>query len=323
MLIFLLLTNALNSIKIITVNNFLKVNIMEKKLLFVYNPISGKSQIKNHLFGIINKFTEAGYLVSVHPTQARKDGYNYIKEHLCEYDMLSVCGGDGMLNEAVSAVMSVEKAKRPSVLLIPGGSTNDFANTLGVPTDIPKVAEKINNSKPFFCDLGRFNDSDFVYVAAFGVFTAVSYDTPQDLKNKFGHLAYLISGIKELTTIKPFRVKISYDDKVIEDDFIFGMVTNSLQVGGFKRSKNPEFSLNDGMFEVVLVKNPKNAIGYQQILSDILTQNFNTKHFITFKTSDIAFESEENIPWTLDGEYGGETNKAKINIIEKAFSVML
>lgn len=296
---------------------------MEKKLLFVYNPISGKSQIKNHLFEIINRFTKAGYLVSVHPTQARKDGYNYIKEHIFEYEIISVCGGDGMLNEAVSALMSVEKEKRPPLILIPGGSTNDFANTLGLPTDIPKAIDKVLEAKPFLCDLGKFNNDDFVYVAAFGVFTAVSYDTPQDLKNKFGHMAYLISGIKELTDIKPFKLKISYDGEAIEDDFIFGMVTNSLQVGGFKRSKNPEFSLNDGMFEVILVKNPKNALGYQQILSDILTQNFNTKHFTTFKTSRITFESEDSIPWTLDGEYGGETNFAEINIVEKAFSVML
>lgn len=296
---------------------------MEKKLLFVYNPISGKSQIKNYLFEIINKLTEYGYSVSVHPTKSRKDGYNYIKEKLSYFDAVAVCGGDGMLNEAVSAIVTFDNEKRPPLILIPGGSTNDFANTLGIPTDISKAVDKLCEAKPFLCDLGRFNNSDFVYVAAFGVFTAVSYDTPQELKNKFGHMAYLISGIKELASIKPFKLKISFDKETIEGDFIFGMVTNSLQVGGFKRSKNAEFSLNDGMFEVILVKNPQNALGYQQILSDILTQNFNTKHFITFKTSRINFEAEEKIPWTLDGEYGGETDFAEVNIIEKAFSVML
>ncbi len=296
---------------------------MEKKLLFVYNPISGKAQVKNSLNDILNNYTKAGYLVSVHPTQSKLDGYEYIKSHITKYDLISVCGGDGMLNETVNALMCVGDDFRPPLLFLPGGSTNDFASTLKIPTNLKKASEKISNGKPVFCDLGNFNSKNFVYVAAFGAFTSVSYDTSQDLKNKFGHLAYVVSGIKELTSIKPHRVRVKYDDKVIEDDFIYGMVSNSDQIGGFKTAKDMRCSINDGEFEVVLIKNPKNALGYQIVLSDLVTQNYISEYFITFKTSKITFESDDEISWTLDGEFGGKEKTAEINIIEKAFSIIL
>ncbi|MBQ7129079.1 MAG: YegS/Rv2252/BmrU family lipid kinase, partial [Clostridia bacterium] len=260
---------------------------------------------------------------TVHPTQHKLDGFEYIKNHIKEYDLISVCGGDGMLNESVNALMTVKKEKRPSMLFLPGGSTNDFASTLKIPINIKRASEKITDGKPFLCDLGRFNNQNFVYVAAFGALTSVSYDTPQDMKNKFGHLAYVVSGIKELASIKSYRVRVKYEDKTIEDDFIYGMVSNSNQIGGFKTSKNPEFSINDGEFEVVLIRNPKNALGYQIVLSDLITQNYISEYFITFKTSKVTFESDEMISWTLDGEFGGNVNKAVVNIIEKAFSIIL
>lgn len=296
---------------------------MEKKLLLVYNPISGKAQVKNSLNDIINNFTKAGYLVSVHPTQCKLDGYDYIKSHITEYDLISVCGGDGMLNETVNAFMSVSEQKRPPLLFLPAGSTNDFATSLKIPTNIKKASNKISDGESVLCDLGEFNGKTFAYVAAFGAFTSVSYDTPQDIKNKFGHLAYVVAGIKELTSIKTYRVRVKYDDKVIEDDFIYGMVSNSNQIGGFKTAKDMKCSINDGEFEVVLIKNPKNPIGYQIVLSDLVTQNYISEYFITFKTSKITFESDEEISWTLDGEFGGKEKKAEVNIIEKAFSIIL
>lgn len=296
---------------------------MEKKLLFVYNPISGKAQVKNSLNDIINNFTKAGYLVTVHPTQCKRDGYEYIKKHISEYDLISVCGGDGMLNETANAYMTVSEQNRPPLLFLPAGSTNDFATSLKIPTNIKKASNKISDGESVLCDLGEFNGKTFAYVAAFGAFTSVSYDTPQDIKNKFGHLAYVVAGIKELTSIKTYRVKVKYDDKVIEDDFIYGMVSNSNQIGGFKTAKDMKCSINDGEFEVVLIKNPKNPIGYQIVLSDLVTQNYISEYFITFKTSKITFESDEEISWTLDGEFGGKEKKAEVNIIEKAFSIIL
>lgn len=297
---------------------------MEKKLLLVYNPVSGKAQIKTYLADIVDIYSEKDYSVTLHPTKCKNDGYEYIKQHACEYDVISVCGGDGMLNEAVSALMHLPTKERPAIAYLPAGSTNDFAGTIGLPLDIRQAAKMIVDGAPFFCDAGKMNDSYFAYVAAFGAFTSVSYDTSQDFKNVFGHLAYVIEGIRQLPTIKPLHMRISFDDVVIEDDFILGMVTNSLQVGGIKHGMGTAISLNDGLFEVFLLKKPQNPIGYQNILTSFLTQSLDkTEDIISFKASDIIFESDSPVPWTLDGEFGGETSDVHISNIQRAFAVIV
>ncbi len=297
---------------------------MEKKLLLVYNPVSGKAQIKTYLADIIDIYSEKDYSVTLHPTKCKNDGYEYIKQHACEYDVISVCGGDGMLNEAVSALMHISAKQRPAIAYLPAGSTNDFAGTIGLPLDIRQSAKMVVDGTPFFCDAGKMNDNYFAYVAAFGAFTSVSYDTSQDFKNVFGHLAYVIEGIRQLPTIKPLHMRISFDDVVIEDDFILGMVTNSLQVGGIKHGMGTAISLNDGLFEVFLLKKPQNPIGYQNILTSFLTQSLDkTEDIISFKASDIVFESDSPVPWTLDGEFGGETSEVHINNLQRAFAVIV
>jgi len=297
---------------------------MEKKLLLVYNPVSGKAQIKTYLADIIDIYSEKDYSVTLHPTKCKNDGYEYIKQHACEYDVISVCGGDGMLNEAVSALMHIPLKQRPAVAYLPAGSTNDFAGTIGLPLDIRQSAKMVVDGTPFFCDAGKMNDKYFAYVAAFGAFTSVSYDTSQDFKNVFGHLAYVIEGIRQLPTIKPQHMRISFDDVVIEDDFILGMVTNSLQVGGIKHGMGTAISLNDGLFEVFLLKKPQTPIGYQNILTSFLTQSLDkTEDIISFKASDIIFESDSPVPWTLDGEFGGETSEVHISNLQRAFAVIV
>ncbi len=297
---------------------------MEKKLLLIYNPVSGKAQIRTLLADIIDIYSMNDYSVTVHPTKCQKDGYEYIKDHATEYDVISVCGGDGMLNEAVSGLMSVDVAKRPSLAYLPAGSTNDFAGTVGLPLNVRHAAKMSVDGKPFFCDAGKINDSYFAYVAAFGAFTSVSYDTSQDFKNVFGHFAYVLEGIRQLPNIKPIHMKITSDNFVIEDDFILGMVTNSLQVGGIKFSLGTAISLNDGMFEVLLVKKPQTAVGYQNIISAFLSQSTDkTDDILCFKASKLTFESNPSVPWTIDGEYGGEMDSVKIENLPKAFSIII
>lgn len=262
--------------------------------------------------------------MTVHPTKCANDGYEYIKEHATQYDIISVCGGDGMLNEAVSALMSVVKEKRPPLAYLPSGSTNDFAGTVGLPTDVRRAAKMVVDGNPFFCDAGMINDKFFAYVAAFGAFTSVSYDTAQEFKNIFGHLAYVLEAIRQLPSIKPIPIKISFDDIVIEDDFVLGMVTNSIQVGGIKHSLGTAISLNDGLFEVFLVKRPHSATGWQNIITALVTQDLEkTDDIISFKASKLKFESKETIPWTIDGEFGGDINIAEITNLPRAFSVMV
>lgn len=297
---------------------------MEQKLLLIYNPISGKGNIKTYVGDIIDIYSEKNYCITVHPTKSQNDGCSYIKEHASEYDVISICGGDGMLNEAVSALMSVPTAKRPPLAYLPTGSTNDFAGTIGLPTDVRRAAKMAVEGSPFFCDAGMLNDKFFAYVAAFGAFTSVSYDTAQEFKNLFGRTAYIVEGIRQLASIKELHLKIIFDNGIIEDDFIFGMVTNSLQVGGMKNNLNTAVSLNDGLFEVLLVKKPKNAVGYQNIITAFLTQNIEkTTDIITFKAAKIKFESQEEIPWTVDGEFGGESTLTEITNLPKAFSVIV
>ena len=195
---------------------------MEKKLLFVYNPHSGKAHIKTYLAEIIEIYTKHGYCVTVHPTSRPNDGFVYMKENAKFYDLVSVCGGDGMLNEAVNALMTLPEDKRVSLAYLPSGSTNDFAGSVGLPTDLRQSAQMAVEGKPFFCDAGKFNDRYFAYVAAFGAFTSVAYDTSQEFKNVFGHMAYIMEGIRSLPNIHSYPVKIMTDGKVIEDEFLFG-----------------------------------------------------------------------------------------------------
>ena len=297
---------------------------MEKRLLFIYNPVSGKAQVRTYLADIIDIYASGNYSVTVHPTKCSGDGYEYIKENAKDYDLISVCGGDGMLNEAVNALMTIEKEKRPTLAYLPAGSTNDFAGTVGLPTDIRRAAKMVVDGNPFFCDAGKINDRYFSYIAAFGAFTSVSYDTTQEFKNVFGHLAYVIEGIRTFPSIKPIHYKVSFDDIVIEDDFVLGMVTNSLQVGGIKHSMGTAISLNDGLFEVFLVRIPKTATGWQNIITALVTQDIEkTDDIINFKASKIKFESDEPIPWTIDGEFGGDLTLAEISNLPRAFSVMV
>ncbi len=297
---------------------------MEKKLLFIYNPVSGKAQVKAFLADIIDIYSANNYSVTLHPTKCKFDGYEYIKAHAEEYDILSVCGGDGMLNEAVSALMSIEKEKRPPLAYLPAGSTNDFAGTVGLPTDIRRAAKMVVDGNPFFCDAGMFNDKYFAYVAAFGAFTSVSYNTAQEFKNIFGHLAYVLEGIRKLPSIKPIHLKVSFDDIVIEDDFLLGMVTNSIQVAGIKHGLGTAISLNDGLFEVFLVKRPHTAAGWQNIITAFVAQDLEkTDDIISFKASKLKFESDEPIPWTVDGEFGGDVTIAEVTNLPRAFSILV
>ena len=294
-----------------------------KRLLFVYNPKAGRGAVVKNLHEIVDVFVKANYMVTVYATQEQGDACRLLQSGEAErYDLVVCSGGDGTLREAVNGLM--KRGVNVPVGYIPAGSTNDFAGTIGLPIDVRRAAKMAVEGSPFFCDAGMLNDKFFAYVAAFGAFTSVSYDTAQEFKNLFGRTAYIVEGIRQLASIKELHLKITFDNGIIEDDFIFGMVTNSLQVGGMKNNLNTAVSLNDGLFEVLLVKKPKNAVGYQNIITSFLTQNIEkTTDIITFKAAKIKFESQEEIPWTVDGEFGGESTSTEITNLPKAFSVIV
>lgn len=292
-------------------------------MLFIYNPRAGKAMIKNHLPDIIDVFTKGGYEVTVHPTQACMDATNVVLQKANEYDLIVCSGGDGTIDEVVTGMMRRKKGDRDPVGYIPTGTTNDFANSLHIPRGILKAADNAVNGTIFDCDVGKFNESIFVYIAAFGLFTDVSYETDQGLKNVLGHLAYLLEGTKRLFSVPSYRIKVTHDGETIEDEFIYGMVTNSKSVGGFRNMVGKNVVFDDGLFEVTLICKPNNPIELQEIIAALLIEQVDTKHMYTFRTGNIKFESVEEIPWTLDGEYGGSHDVVKIKNLNKQLQIMV
>ena len=206
----------------------------KRRILFIVNPKSGKGLIKNHLLEIIDVFVKDRMDVEVYVTQRKMDACRVTRRRAQNYDIIVCSGGDGTLDEVVTGMMELPRQQRAPVGYIPAGSTNDFAGSLGLPANMKNAAICITLKQPFRCDVGGFNENYFVYIAAFGAFTDVSYQTKQEVKNVLGHLAYVLEGAKRLFNLKSYRVKIHIGEELIEDDFIFGMVTNSQSVGGFK-----------------------------------------------------------------------------------------
>jgi len=290
-----------------------------KKMLFIYNPHSGKTVIKNNISDIVDIFVKNKYDVSIYPTQYRGAATDKIVECGEKYDLIVCAGGDGTLNETVNGIMQLEK--RPAMGYIPTGSTNDFAYGLSIPSDVQKAAEVAVKGTSFKLDIGRFNDKNFVYIAAFGAFTEVSYNTSQDMKNILGHQAYIVEGIKQITKIKDYHVKLILDDEVIDDKFVYAMITNADSAGGFKGITGKHVSLNDGLFEVTLVKRIEDLSVLNDVLSVLAGLKDEAESVIKRKVSRVVVESKKAIPWTTDGEYAGAHKKVEIAIENKAINI--
>lgn len=292
---------------------------MGRKLLFVYNPKAGKAQIKSRLADILDIFAAADYEITVSPTRGHGDARKIVANRSHDYDLVVCSGGDGTLDEAVTGMM--ESGFRTPIGYIPAGSTNDFGGSLALPKNMIKAAETIVNGRNFACDIGSFNNDMFVYIAAFGLFTDVSYETGQDVKNVLGHMAYILEGMKRLSAIRSFPMKVAYEDKVIEDDFIFGMITNSVSVGGFKNITGKNVKLDDGVFEVTLIKRPKNPVELNNIMLSLLNRDIDTHAMYCFRTAALTLETSEPVAWTLDGENGGSHTRVEIRNICKGFDI--
>jgi YegS/Rv2252/BmrU family lipid kinase len=290
-------------------------------MLFVYNPHAGKATIRGHLLDIIDIFTKAGYEVTAYPTQSQGDGEKRVRMRDNDYSIVVCSGGDGTLDEVVSGMMNSE-FKVP-IGYVPAGSTNDYAKSLKIPSVMTKAAQIVVNGNDFLSDVGTMNDKHFVYCAAFGIFTDVSYSTDQSLKNALGHAAYILQSVKELQEIKTYHMKITYGNgTVLEDEFIYGMVTNSIQVGGIQNITGKNVKLDDGEFEVTLVRKPKSLIDIPNLVGAILDSKIlSSNDLINIKLRNITFESDTPVAWTRDGEYGGEHTKVVINNLPRAVTI--
>lgn len=292
-----------------------------KKLLFIYNARSGKGQIRQYLADIIDLMIKAGYEVVIYPTQSQGDAEVKAMNEASQFDRIVCSGGDGTLDEVVSGIMRA--GIQIPIGYIPAGSTNDFGSSLGIDKNMMSAADIAINGQRFPCDVGQFNEGYFVYVAAFGLFTEVSYSTSQELKNFLGHAAYILEGAKQLRDIPSYRMQVEYDGNILYDEFIYGMVTNSVSVGGFKGLIPEPVQLDDGVFEVTLIRMPKNPVELNDILSYLTGINQKTPMIYSFQTSEVKFTCSEDVSWTLDGEFGGNHHKVDVKDRQKAVEIMV
>ncbi len=292
-----------------------------KKLKFIYHPKAGKAKIRIRLADILDLFARSGYEITAAPTQARGDAEIMAKELPDGYDLLVVSGGDGTLDEVVAGLMIA--GKRVPIGYIPAGSTNDFGRSLKLPKRMDKAAEIALYGRDFCCDVGKFNEGYFVYVAAFGIFTDVTYATPQETKNRLGYGAYLIESAKRLSEIKTFHLRVTSEKEVFEGDFLAGIVSNSKIVGGIRALSGPDVSLDDGVFEVLLIKVPPTILEWNETLLALADRRVQSEYVISFHTTKVLFDSTVKIAWTLDGEFGGESRYAEISVVPKAIDIRI
>lgn len=294
----------------------------KRKMLVIVNPMSGKMNIKSALFDVVQIFCQGGYIPTVITTSARGDATNIVANKSDEYDIVVCCGGDGTLNETITGMMRSDK--RIPIGYIPCGSTNDMANTLRIPKSIKNAALTVISGHPYEHDIGKFgNNMYFTYIASFGVFTKASYSTPQSTKNLLGHFAYVLEGAKEIGEIRDYHVKFTFDGRCIEDDFAFVSVSNTISFAGLFSFPKDKVQLNDGKFEVLLIKRPKNLIETNSLLLSLSKRDYtHDSNIMLFHTNNIIVEPFEDVVWTIDGECSGKIGKVVIDNIPDTIRII-
>lgn len=271
-----------------------------KKMLFVMNPFAGLRRANRHLTDILLTFNQAGYEVITHMTLGQGDATQVVERHGKDMDLVVCCGGDGTLNETITGLLRAG-ADTP-IGYIPAGSTNDFAASLNLSTNILKAAQEAVEGEPVRYDVGKFGDRYFSYVASFGAFTKSSYTTPQNIKNALGHTAYVLSGITELSQIRNEHIRMEIDGQVVEDDFLFGAICNSTSVGGILTLDPKMVDMGDGLFEILLIRAPQSLAEISECIQALQSQQYNCA-MITFRSArKVRIYANPDMPWTLDGE---------------------
>lgn len=296
---------------------------MGSKVLLMINPMSGRQRIKSELVYVIDELTRAGYETVVFTTQGHEKTREILQKAEGRFDLIICSGGDGTFNELLSNVLKWEN--KPRLGYIPAGSTNDFAAGLNLSVDIQTAANDIIIGEPHTFDAGHFNeDYYFSYVASFGAFTEASYSTPQNIKNNFGHFAYIMEGMRELpNAVTEYHMIIESNGEIIDDEFCFGAISNAKSVGGVFKMSDDFVDLNDGLFEVMLIRRPKTPVDISLIISSLNSMNYDNRMFVTFQTSRVKLSTDEPLTWTLDGEKVDGGTQADITCIRDAYQLMV
>lgn len=296
---------------------------MEQRVLLMVNPMAGRQKIRNELLYVVDTLTKAGYETIIYTTQGKDATRDLLAEKDSQFDRVICCGGDGTFNEILSATMHWDK--RPILGYIPAGTTNDFAAGLKLPSDIREAAVNIVRGTPHTVDAGLFNTSYFSYVASFGAFTETSYSTPQNFKNALGHLAYILEGIKEIPAFTPYTVCVEADGQIYKDSYIFGAVSNARSVGGILKISDSLVDLNDGVFEVMMIKRPKTLMDLSAIVTSLTSLNplkYDPSMFLFLQTKELKITFEQEMVWSLDGERVSGGKEARIACIKDAFKIL-
>ncbi len=287
---------------------------MSKKAYVIINPVAGKMKIKKAIFSLISSLSFQEYDVNVHITKSRGDATTATASEGHLYDLIVCCGGDGTLNEVISGLLRLEKEKRPLLLYFPCGSTNDFAATIGLPSKIDADTFNIDNRQILELDVGTLNgDKHFSYITSFGIFTKASFSANQKIKNKLGHFAYILQGAKELPSLsKSYKAKITYDGGVIEGEYSLVAVSNSTSAGGVLKLPEEQVKLNDGLFEILLIKGLKGAGTTLKVVRKLLSKKYDGDNITLLQTAKATIECESAPQWCTDGEYAGDLSRADV-----------
>jgi len=291
-----------------------------KKMLFIMNPFSGQKKANKHLADILLMFGNAGYDVNVHMTRSPGDAMVAACERGKDVDLVVCCGGDGTLNETVTGLL--RSGADVPIGYIPAGTTNDFANSLKLSTNIMQAAQDIVEGLPVSYDVGKFEDRYFSYVASFGAFTKASYAVPQNIKNALGHTAYVLGGISELSQIRNEHIRMEIDGQIVEDDFLFGAICNSTSVGGILTLDPKQVDMGDGLFEVLLIRAARNLSEITECIQAVQSQKYDCG-MITFRSAkQIRIFADPAMPWTLDGEREEGHREVTVENIHRAIRII-
>ena len=293
----------------------------QKKLLMIVNPRAGRNKSRGPLFDAAAIFSQAGYLLSIHNTTPQAGDAAEAAAAAGDYDVVAAVGGDGTLNEVVSGLMTLE---RPPILgYLPQGSTNDFASSLHLPAKPEEAAAAMVAAVPRRLDVGRWGERYFVYVASFGAFTRSSYTASQAAKNALGHFAYILEGMKDLNSLRPYRVKLTADGEALDGEYLFGAVCNSTSIGGLMKLEEERVVLDDGKFELLLIPNPRTPADLQNLVLALLNQEYDREGLVFRHVSSIHLETAEELPWSLDGEYAPSLSAVDIENRRQALEMLL
>lgn len=294
-----------------------------KNLLLIVNPMAGKGMYKEGLADALAILAKGGYVTTIRFTEKPGHAIQLTHELGEQYDVVACMGGDGTLSEVLEGAVGLEK--QPLIGYFPLGTANDVATTLKIPkNNVPQAAERIVNGTPMDFDIGTFgNDGNFTYVAAFGAFTDISYETPQQEKQALGYFAYVLEGMLRLPKIASVHAKVEYDGGMVEDDFILGGLVNSTSVAGLIHLDPTKIILNDGLFELSLVRLPKTITEFSQLIKDLINQDYTGPYFKFVSTSYAKFTFDKPVAWTRDGEGGGEYQEIEFHNIHNAVQIIV